>query len=180
MSFQWFIVEGLNPEPWTASQATVGRKGGKNYVQFYKPEQLRSYQESFKHVFEETNPHAVERTGDIQLWLYFWRQLTLNEMFEGRNRRTHVADATNLQKSTEDALQGILFPNDRQIRHVRSTIIEQTQDTVPKILIGISDYDEHSEEKESVEAIAESLCRSEAQFDNAPHEFSDSDIRDTF
>lgn len=180
MSFQWYLVEGLNPEPWTASQASVGRKGGGSYVQFYKPEQLRTYQDSFKHLFMETNPHAVQKPGDITLWLYFWRQLTLNEMFEGRNRRTHIADSTNLQKSTEDALQGILFANDRQIRQVRSTIVEQTQDTVPLILIGVDDYDAESEEAKEATAIAESLKRSDPVPYEDIREISTEDIRDTF
>lgn len=156
--WQWFLVEGLNPEPWTASLASVGRRGGKSYVQFFKQEQLRLYQESLAAMFMEQNSHAVLHEGEISLVFYFWRRLNLNEMFEGRNTRTHVADATNLQKATEDALQGILYKNDRDIKDIRSHIVEQDQDTEPRILIAIGPYDAHEEAQEATR-IAISLSR---------------------
>jgi len=167
MSWQWFLIEGINPEPWQASQASVGRKGGKNFVQFYKPESLRFYQESIQEYMTEHHPQAVELPGDISLVFYFWRQLTLNEMFEGKNRRTHVADATNLQKSLEDALQNVLYQNDRNIKDIRSHIVEQGQDTLPRILIAIGPYNGFEEAQDATQ-IAESLStHEEAPSDNS-------------
>lgn len=159
MTWQWFLVEGLNPEPWMASQTSVGRKAGKPYVQHHSPPQMRMYQDSLKEMFVEQNPQAVEHVGDICLWLFFWRQKTLNEMFEGKNRRAHQADATNLQKATEDALQGILYKNDNAIRDVRSMIIEQNADATPKILIGVGPYDEEAQEAKDAAVIAASLSK---------------------
>ena len=49
------------------------------------------------------------------LYLYYWRS----------TERGHPADVTNLNKSTEDALQGLLFANDRINRRVTGEIMEQ-------------------------------------------------------
>lgn len=177
--FQWFLVEGLNPEPWTASLASVGQKDGKKFVQFYKPEPLRLYQESFKEMFVEQNPHAEMRPGELCLLFYFWRQLTLNEIFEGKNRRSHVADATNLQKSTEDALQGILYKNDSLVRSVQSRIIEQNRDTTSRILIGIGGYDEQEEETQQAEALASILSQPSEAVDPKANQ-RDFDVEEVF
>lgn len=142
----WYLVEGVNPEPWAASEASIGRKGGKFFPHFHKPEQLRLYQESIKSEFVEQNPHAVEMTGDIEITFYFWRQLPSFEIHEeGAKRRSNRADATNLQKALEDALQGILYQNDRDIVSVRSVIVEQEKETSPGILIAITEGGQEEE-----------------------------------
>lgn len=157
----WYLISGINPEPWSASEASIGRKNGKVYPHFHKPEQLRQYQESVKDMFMEQNPQAVKVTGDIELVFYFWRQLTAFELTEGKkNRRSAYADATNLQKALEDALQKILYENDRDIKSVRSVIVEQTQETEPAILIGIGSYDD-SEEQDTVQRTRSLLTQPE-------------------
>lgn len=144
--WQWFLVEGVNPEPWTASEGSLGKRGGKAFVHFHKPEQLRLYQESVCEMFKEQNPHAVEIAGDIELVFYFWRRLSSFEMGEGkRNRRAAQADATNLQKSLEDSLQDVLYKNDRDIKSIRSVIVEQGDDIEPAILIAVGTYDDTEE-----------------------------------
>src|SRR5258708_2084247 len=114
--FQWYLLEGVNPEPWMASEGSVGRGKGRQFVRFHKPDQLRNYQEAVKAEMPRQNPHAVERPGDIEVMFFFWRQLSQFELHEDtKRRRSHVADATNLQKALEDALQGVLYKNDRNI-----------------------------------------------------------------
>lgn len=180
MTFAWYLVEGLNPEPWAASLASVGQKGGKPYVQFYKPEPLRIYQEAFKDLFVKQNPQAVEEPGEIQLWFYFWRQLSLNEMFEGRDTRSHVADATNLQKSTEDALQGILFANDRSVRHVRSSVVEQGEETVPRILVGCGPFYAGAEDLVDATILSSEMASPLPDPDAGDDNFRRFDVRETF
>lgn len=156
-AFQWYIIDGVNPEPWAASQASVGRKNGKSFVHFHKPEQLRQYQESVRELFPEQNPQAVKYEGDIELTFYFWRQRSTYEMSEGKStRQSAQADATNLQKALEDALQGILYDNDRDIRSIRSVLVEQAPKTEPVILICIGRYN-GAEEIKSVKRIREQL-----------------------
>lgn len=140
--FAWYSVAGINPEPWEAAQGAIGRRGGKAYIQFFKTTQLRNYQEAVAEEFKTQNQHwelwhLVETPLEVQF--YFWRELSIGEG-QKKQVRAHVADATNLQKALEDALQGILYKNDRQIRSVSSTIVSQNADTTPFILVGIREH----------------------------------------
>ena len=136
----WLIIEGLNPEPWTAPEAAVGHRAGKNYVQMYKSETLRAYQETVPEVLREQNPD-LSSWGDrlIRMQLYFWRRLDDYAIGDGKRSRRHFADATNLQKALEDELQGVLFNNDRNVRHICSEIMDQGPGVHPRILIHITE-----------------------------------------
>lgn len=134
--FVWYHVADINPQPWVASQASVGRRGGKSFVNFYKPTQLKNYQEAIHEEFAALNPPIADPDIPLEVHFYFWRELDVAEGVE-RKVRAHVADATNLQKALEDALQGVLYKNDRQIRSITSTIVSQNADTTPFILVGL-------------------------------------------
>lgn len=129
-----YFVQGINPEPWEAPTASLGRKGGKHYVHMHKNDGLRAYQEGFKSAFLEQNPDWQYFDTPIELTFYFWRQKDHAES------RAATADATNLQKATEDALQGVLYPNDQLVHKVTSCIVEQEQSTEPKVLILVDYY----------------------------------------
>lgn len=131
MSAVWYLVEGINPEPWQASEGSIGRKGGGTYIQFHKPAGLRAYQEALESAFKDQNPDWQLFDVPVQVNFYFWRQR------ETKESKANIADATNLGKSTEDALQGILYPNDRLVKDIRSRIVEQEPTTEPRILLNI-------------------------------------------
>jgi Holliday junction resolvase RusA-like endonuclease len=137
----WLIIDGINPEPWTAPEASVGRRSGSNYVQMHKTESLRAYQEAIPEVLREQNPR-LESFGEeeIELAFFFWRRLDDYEVGDGKKSRRSWADATNMQKALEDALQGILFDNDRTVRSITSEVMAQGPDVEPRILIHASTY----------------------------------------
>ena len=136
---EWYLLE-LNPEPWTASEASLGRRKGKLFINMHKNEQLRAYQEAIKGTMAEEYPTAPLHDGLVELDFFFWRQLPSYVTEAERTARKHQADATNLQKALEDALQGVIFTNDRNVVSVRSTMMEQAANTEPMILIGIHDH----------------------------------------
>jgi Holliday junction resolvase RusA-like endonuclease len=122
-----YLIRGINPVPWMSPQGSVGRKNGKMFVHMHSPTELKNYQAAVREALEGAPP--VE--GDnISLTFYFWRN--------ARTKHDHQADATNLQKATEDALQGVLFANDRDVQHVQSWIVAQGADVEPQILVSIS------------------------------------------
>jgi len=125
----WYWITGINPEPWTPG--TAFRYGGGRGAGIAKQGKLRAYQEAVGEEFAYQNPHYVPMIGELSLTFYFWRSTA----------HGNVADATNLLKSTEDALQQILYVNDRQNRHVASTIMEQSPETAPHILITIGAWE---------------------------------------
>lgn len=130
-----FHISGINPEPWTAPEVSIGRKGGKVYPAVYKTETLRAYQEAIKDSLSDIEDHVIDDGEPFALHFWFWRQLPDYDLGDGRRSRRHIADATNLQKALEDALQGVLFKNDRWCLDVRSTMVEQGHETVPGIVI---------------------------------------------
>lgn len=120
------VVPDINPEPWTAPEVSIGRRGGKLAPQVFKREQLRQYQEALHdYIASEYSPTPV--TVDLSLQFWFWRELD--------TAQSKQADATNLQKATEDALHGLLFENDRQVQDVRSIIVHQGVGVSPTIII---------------------------------------------
>jgi hypothetical protein len=81
-------------------------------------QQLHMYQQAVKDEMKRLYPDAVELPPYYELDFWFWRN----------TERGNIADATNLQKATEDALQGVLLSNDRQVVRVASTVVAQGPD----------------------------------------------------
>lgn len=121
-----YVLHGVNPTPWMASLSS--RVGGK--TRHYKPAELEAYQSAIRDALDGAPqvPWAM-----FAIDFYFWRS--------AGTTHDHQADATNLQKSTEDALQGVLFNNDRDVRRVQSTIVKQGPSVVPLIVIEISEWE---------------------------------------
>lgn len=135
----WYVIDEINPEPWTASEASAGRKDGKFKVTFYKNPGLEVYQNAIKADLALNYPDIEMIPDDtpFALEFYFSRQLEAGET-ERRKVRRNRADATNMQKALEDALQGVLYSNDRNVAAIRSQIVEQGPNVTPCILIGVS------------------------------------------
>lgn len=127
-----WIPLALNGEPWRTGPLGTIRNGGKVIPIMGKDAQLDSY----KHAIRESTLDWMGMNGVTHEFLkafaankitfYFWRQLAAYETDSGKRHRKHGADATNLLKATEDALQGVLFANDRTNLDVRSVIAEQS------------------------------------------------------
>lgn len=131
------LITGINPVPWKAPEGSVGRGRGRIYVQMHKNASLTAYQEAVKEDIEASIGELKPIEGPYQAEFYFWRQIEVYET-DKRKSRSHVADATNLQKALEDACEKLLFKNDRDCWDVHSTIVEQSVDTEPKILIWLT------------------------------------------
>lgn len=131
-----YHITGINPEPWTASQAARG----KTHISFYKQAKLVAYQQAIKEELPLQNGHIFQYPKDtpIRIEFFLYRQLDGDDE---KKQRANWADATNLQKSTEDALQGILYDNDKRNRDVRTVVVEQTPETEPHITIIVWIFD---------------------------------------
>jgi Holliday junction resolvase RusA-like endonuclease len=128
----------INPEPWAIGPVSVGRgAGGKMYPVVGRNQQLNAYQQAVKEAMLEQSQVSHEPTKDVkwQLHFGFWRQRADYTTPQARTHRKHEADVTNMQKATEDALQGILFTNDKDVKYVSSFEFEQSGITVPGIAI---------------------------------------------
>jgi Holliday junction resolvase RusA-like endonuclease len=125
VNFYW--ITGINPEPWAIG--TPYRRGSKG-LGISPNGKLKAYQQAIREEFPLQNGHAAVQSGDLSIQFYFWRS----------SAHGNVADATNLQKATEDALQGLLYDNDRSNLQVGSVIMQQTPATDPHILITVCEF----------------------------------------
>lgn len=131
-----FYIDGVNPEPWEAPAASIGRKNGKVFPHLRQSNKLRDYKTHVREAFTERYPDFVPSDSDIlNVTFYFWREVESVETGKGRKSRSNYADATNLQKSTEDALQGLLYHNDRQVKRVTTQIVTQGPDVEAGIVV---------------------------------------------
>jgi len=68
----------------------------------------------------------------------FSRQLVQYKTRQSRTVTRNWADVTNMQKGTEDALQGVLLPNDRAVIQNLSRLVgEQRTSTLPYVVVEI-------------------------------------------
>lgn len=142
-----FYFPGLNPEPWEvgpvgwrtnlATKEKIPTIGPVLKVQTY---QKAIQNELRKLGFGGTVTNMIN--GYVRMEMFFWRRLDVNVSATGRRSTAKESDSTNMQKSTEDALQGFLFPNDRNVIDVRSVIMEQLKDTHPGLVIKVGEIPE--------------------------------------
>lgn len=137
--WNYFLAE-VNPEPWAIGDLSVGRRGGKVFPIVGRNNNLWFYQQAIK---EELEDQAADIwfEGPIELKFFFWRAREEYKTPQARGHRKHEADLTNLQKATEDALQGVLFKNDKDVKKCTSVLVRQDTDATPRVVIGIRNYD---------------------------------------
>jgi len=143
-----FLIEGINPEPWTApglGTKTVGRR--RVPITFPNPN-MKAYQEAI----HETVAQALEALKTpvplfakgtlLGITFYYWRQLEqFVKLDTGRKVTPKQPDVTNMNKATEDALQGLLYFNDKDNRLVTGQLVDVGPDVVPRIMILVREYD---------------------------------------
>lgn len=136
---RWFVL-GVNPEPWAVGPIQPGRRGGKIYATMGRNAQLDAYKQA---IAEELGDGHELIKGNVRLQFFFWRNRAEYTTPQGRAHRKHEADLTNLQKATEDALQGILFANDKDNNDVHSIVVEQGADVAGRVVLSIEPNTRH-------------------------------------
>ncbi|MGE0342539.1 MAG: hypothetical protein AB7O86_05685 [Porticoccaceae bacterium] len=126
------LIEGINPQPWSAP---TGSKSN-----FFSSDVLRDYKAAIRESIVEAFPdHPTFPKGELlTVEFYYSRSLAGGE---------HVADVTNMNKATEDALQrntraGFrgLYYDDKNNRRVTGEIVEQSREAELAILVRITPY----------------------------------------
>lgn len=142
-----YFILPLSPEPWVVPPMSPGRVHGKLIVKAGRDEQLASFQDAVREVLARwliDHPQWDEffpmEGVDVKLTFYLWRTMSEYKTSKDLTHSRHQADATNMQKGLEDALQGILFVNDKQVQDVRTVIVEQSPETEPGIAIEIEPF----------------------------------------
>lgn len=150
MTAVFIRIEGVNPQPWTPGE--VGRRG--KFSTLVKDQQLVVYQAAIQellgaHVERKNRVTTITKIPggfadwfeplDMPLRVEFrlWRRIEQWETPAGRKQSSRIADATNMQKALEDALQGIVFKNDKKNTHITTDVREQAKGIEPAIEIEV-------------------------------------------
>lgn len=128
----------LQPEPWAMGNLSVGRnKASGKIIPIVSANPTVA-------AYEQAIASELERFGaQLTLPLYsirftFSRQLISYTKLEGGTASRNQADVTNMQKATEDALQGVIIGNDRDVIRTESRMAgPQTAETEPWVLIEV-------------------------------------------
>lgn len=125
---RWYALN-LNPEPWAVGPLDLLRRKGKLAPTMGRNQQVAAYQQAVKSELEDKYAGNLSSIlpGPYELDMYFWRN----------TERANVADGTNMLKSTEDALQGILLTNDREVRRARWEIVQQGPEVASAVVFWI-------------------------------------------
>lgn len=131
MTERWFVLD-INPEPWAIGPVGYSRRGGKMSAYVGRNQQLDAYKNAIKETLGEGHD-LIE--GKVRVRFWFWRNRAEYTTPQARTHRKHEADVTNMQKATEDALQGVLFKNDKDVNDIHSVIVEQGPEVEGRIVI---------------------------------------------
>lgn len=129
-----YYVLNINPEPWAIGDVSAGRSASTGRItgRISPNPNLVAYQNAVR---EELAGVEKLNISDYSLTFFFWRQQARYLDAADRRRQRNQADATNLQKGLEDGLQEVLFDNDRDVKDIRSVIVDQGPKVESKILI---------------------------------------------
>ncbi len=131
----WFQLH-VNPEPWAVGPLSMGRRNGRLTATLGQNAQLNAYQEAIREEMTQYHVYPLQYEPFYSLDFFFYRQRAEYENAQARRHRKHEADTTNLVKATEDALQGILYDNDRDVIRVCGWNVEQGPDvTTPGVVV---------------------------------------------
>lgn len=126
----------INPEPWVVGNAYVGRGGGKAFARIAPDKTLKLYQEAVRAELEAQGAEVMP--GKYVLELFFYRHNAQYTDAAGRRRTRNTPDVTNMQKATEDALQGVLIDNDRNVISVYSSLLAAGPEVEPAVVISLA------------------------------------------
>lgn len=113
----------VNPEPWKVPPFSVSRKNGLR-VKAGRDEGNEMCKEAIRE--ELTRLGAVMRNPPYKLNFLFYRHVARYETLKGDQTKNTV-DATNMQKLTEDALQGVIIGNDEDVEDIQSRVVVQSE-----------------------------------------------------
>lgn len=144
MSIKFQYIHNLQLEPWATGTTHVRRSGGKMRSGMSPNQKLVSYQNALKELIDPEDLEPLwefDPTALKSVHFVFWRQIETWRTDKKKVQRGHVADTTNLQKASEDALQ-VLTGNDNLNVDIHSVFVEQDEYTTPGLFYCFESFDE--------------------------------------
>ena len=125
---QWFVIP-VNPQPWTVPPFQPGMKNGHMYVSPGRDVKGEDFKQAVRDELNRQGAYMMKAPYEIEFW--FDHKLD--------SSKSKAVDATNMQKLAEDALQGIVIDNDRNVVSIHSRNFPQDKDAAGMFLIRVVD-----------------------------------------
>ena len=116
----------INPQPWAMGTVTPYKRVAPNKT-------LVAYQSAIRDSLADAGAVILDGPYSIRFTFARTRERFINPA--GKHGVQNQADATNMQKATEDAMQGVLIGNDRDVFHVESDNLPQGIDEFAYVVI---------------------------------------------
>jgi Holliday junction resolvase RusA-like endonuclease len=124
-----FNVEG---NPVGKQRARYAKRG--NFVTAYTPEKTRSYEALIKDAARQAMGSSSPLDTPVSLYLYIRVQIPasatkkrLQAIASGDEKPTKKPDASNILKSVEDGMNGVVYKDDSQIVNIHVTKVYSSQ-----------------------------------------------------
>lgn len=127
-----FNVEG---NPVGKQRARYAKRG--NHVSAYTPEKTRSYEALIKDAARQAMGSSSPLETPVSLYLYIRAPIPasatkklLQAIASGDEKPTKKPDASNILKSVEDGMNGVVYKDDSQIVNIHVTKVYSSQSGV--------------------------------------------------
>lgn len=124
-----FKVDG---DPVGKQRARYAKRG--NFVQTYTPDKTRNYESSIKEAAIEAMGSSEALETPVNLYLYIRAPIPkslpkkrLEACLNGLEKPIKKPDASNVLKSVEDAMNGVVYKDDSQIVNIHVTKVYSSQ-----------------------------------------------------
>ncbi len=124
-----FKVDG---DPVGKQRARYAKRG--NFVQTYTPDKTRNYESSIKEAAIEAMGSSEALETPVTLYLYIRAPILkslpkkrLEACLNGLEKPIKKPDASNVLKSVEDAMNGVVYKDDSQIVNIHVTKVYSSQ-----------------------------------------------------
>lgn len=127
----------VNPEPWAIGPISVGRNKatGKSFPRVGPNGNQVAFQDAVQAALIAKGVKVLP--GHYSLMFYFSRKVFAYTKNEGKAAHRNIADGTNMMKAAEDALQGVLIDNDRNVIQAQWSIMEQSPTAEPWMVVTV-------------------------------------------
>ena len=124
-----FTVDGT---PVGKQRARYARRG--NFVQTYTPEKTRTYESLIKEKAIEAMGSSEPLETPVTLYLYIrvpmpksYSKKRIEACLNGSEQPTKKPDASNVLKSVEDGMNGVVYKDDSQIVNIHVTKVYSSE-----------------------------------------------------
>jgi len=120
----FMVTFKVDANPVGKQRARYARRG--NFVQTYTPDKTRNYEALLKEAAIEAMGSSEPLETPVSLYLYIFSKKKVQDCLNGSEQPMKKPDSSNVLKSVEDAMNGVVYIDDCQIINHHITRVYST------------------------------------------------------